>query len=141
MRTVSLQDFCIALYCAYTPADEFTVNRDGHIACTAQVIESSHTGLYRVEFDSVRDLTWSSNASDRAAASDPGYQLEFSVIELEREADGWRVWINPWYLHDIEFRCAGIRLNGAEVVGEGRWLQDDLPPRGSGSQVKTRRVV
>lgn len=62
---------------------------------------------------------------------EPGDRLELSVIELEHEPDGWRVWLNPWYIEEIEFRCDRITLDGAEVVGSGRWLQDDLP-RASG---------
>ena len=56
-------------------------------------------------------------------------RLELSVIEVERLLSGWRVWLNPWYLHEIEFRCADISLDDAEVSGTGRWLQDELPAR------------
>lgn len=54
-------------------------------------------------------------------------RLELSTLEVERMSDGWRFWCDVWYLRTIEFRCASIRLNGVEIAGDGKWIQDDLP--------------
>ena len=128
--TISARLFCESIYCAYVPMDALEPDRQtGRIAFDAEVADNGLTMLHRVAFDGVRGLT---RKSSRHRVPEAGDRLELSVIELEREADGWRVWLNPWYLDEIEFHCDGIHLDASEVVGTGRWLQDTLPSRPAG---------
>ena len=126
MTSISPRAFCETLYCAFAPLDALDVDpgTDG-IAFTATETSGGRATEYRVEFHGVRALT-RKDLSD-LAPREPGDRLELSAIELEREAEGWRVWLNPWYIEEIEFRCDRITLDGGEVIGSGRWLQDDLP--------------
>jgi hypothetical protein len=119
--TVSIEDFCVALYCAYTRPDALNPDAAGRIAFTARVGESS----FRAEFEGVREYAHNKGGQPL----EPQDQLELSVVELEGEPGAWRVWFNPWYVQEMEFRCSRILLNGAEVVGRGRHPQDDLPKR------------
>jgi len=116
--------FCEALYCASAPGDAFASAATGRIAFTAHVTDRGREIAHHVEFMGVRAFTRKRN---HTPASDAGDRVELSVIELEREAHGWRIWFNPWYLEEIEFWCERIRLDGAPVAGTGRWLQDSLP--------------
>jgi hypothetical protein len=129
MNEISMRMLCETLYCAYVPSDAFAVGSDDRIAFVARVTEAGQTAEHHVEFNGVHDLV---RRHGLAAASEPGDQLELSVIETEHGPSDWRVWLNPWYLEEVEFRCARILLDGAEVVGEGRWLQDELPTRSAG---------
>jgi len=124
--SISIADFCAALYCAYAPADAFEPSGTAQITFTARSTENGHDLRYRVAFDGVTDLTARHEGSYSSALRGP---LELSVIEVEGRPGQWRVWFNPWYLHEIEFRCTEIRLNGASVRGTGRHLQDELPTR------------
>ena len=119
-----MRDFCETLYCAYAPVDAFVVGDDRAIRFVATVTDAGRTAEYHVAFEGVREFT---RGGERAVTWEPGDRLELSVIELEREANGWRAWFNPWYLEEIEFRCARITLDGRAVTGDGRWLQDWLP--------------
>lgn len=131
MTTVSIQAFCEALYCTLTRWEAFVPDDAERIRFTALDAAPGETRLYEVEFVGVRDFRWQEDhepAQARAMARRlPDDRLELSDIELEREADGWRFWCDPWYCRTIEFRCAGIRLNGVAVDGTGKWLQDSLP--------------
>jgi hypothetical protein len=124
MPSIDPRRFCEALYCAYAPVDAFASAASGRIAFTAHVTDRGRETAYRVEFTGVRAFT---RKPDPTPESDEGDRLELSVLELEREAHNWRIWFNPWYLEEIEFRCDGISLDGAPVTGTGRWLQDSLP--------------
>ncbi len=124
--TVSIEDLCIALYCAYTHPDALKPNASGRIAFTARLLDEDRENYFRAEFEQVRDYTYRTESGHELGPED---RLELSVIELEGEPHDWRVWFNPWYLHEIEFRCGRILLNGAEVVGSGRHIQDGLPKR------------
>lgn len=126
MATISMRAFCETLYCAYAPSDALAVGIDDRIAFVGSATDAGGTSQHRVVFDAVRDLTWH---RETPTPNRPAGQIEFSVIELERELDGWRVWLNPWYVEEVEFRCTTITLDGAQVTGEGRWLQDDLRGR------------
>jgi len=126
MSAIPIRQFCEALYCGYTAADALTPDAAGRIEFVAEVTDGAVTAARRARFDGVRGLT---RRSERPRAPEPGDRLELSVIEVEREAAGWRVWLNPWYLEEIEFRCDAITLDGDEVAGTERWLQDELPRR------------
>jgi len=123
MGEIAIRTFCEALYCAYAPENAFTVGQDGRIAFSAQVTEDGQTTQHHVTFLKVRGLT----RCPEKTVSEPWDRLELSVIEVERESSGWRVWFNPWYLAEIEFHCDQVLLDGAELTGDGRWLQDELP--------------
>ncbi len=124
----SIREFCEALYCAYAPLDAFTVSATGEMQFSARATDAGVQVVHRVAFIGVRDLT-----RNRAVPEQPGVRdtLELSVVELEREAAGWRAWFNPFYVEEIEFHCERIFLDGFEVIGTGRWLQDELPARGT----------
>ncbi|HXE60296.1 MAG TPA: hypothetical protein VN607_06295 [Gemmatimonadaceae bacterium] len=124
MRQTSIRAFCEALYCAYTPLDAFAVSATGDIKFAARATNVGAQSVHSVEFIGVREL---SRNRARPSQLGEGDALELSVIEIEREAAGWRVWFNPWYIEEIEFHCARILLDGFEVTRTGRWLQDDLP--------------
>ena len=127
METVSIRAFCEALYCTLTRWEAFVLDSEQRISFTAL----DGVRVYRVEFPEVRDFRWQEEhepPQDRTPARRfPDDRLELSDVELEREADGWRFWCDPWYSRSIEFRCAAIRLNGIPVSGTGKWLQDELP--------------
>jgi len=128
--TISPRAFCEAIYCGIAPKNAF--ERDPvtrRIAFVAHVTDRGQTRAYHVVFEGVRDLDRNVSAATRRGRDDP---LELSMIELEREVNGWRVWFNPWYVDEIEFRCDQIQLDGTDVIGSGRWLQDDLPSRPAG---------
>ena len=123
---ITPREFCERIYCGVTGLDAFDVDpATGRIAFGAQVTSGEQVAEHRVEFTAVRDITRRDPRDP--APGESGDRIELSVIEIERESDGWRLWFNPWYLEEIEFRCAAVRLDGEEVVGSGRWLQDDLP--------------
>jgi hypothetical protein len=110
------------------PADALDIDQALHrIAFEARVTERGLTRVHRVVFEGVREFT-----REDSSSYESGDLLELSVIELEREDGGWRVWLNPWYVQQIEFRCDRIQLDHVEVIGSGRWLQDDLPSRPAG---------
>ena len=119
--------FCETLYCAFTAVDAFAMAPNGRMTLGAHTVEHGNSSLHQVEFIGVRGLRRERDRGVREAQ--PGDALELSVIELERESEGWRVWFNPWYVEEIEFHCDRIILDGVEVKGTGRWLQDDLPKR------------
>ena len=125
--TISMREFCETVYCAYAAGDALTVDAGGQIVFGASVTNGDRTDIHRVAFEGVRDFT---RRRDVPREPEPGDRTELSVIELAREPAGWRVWLNPWYVEEVEFCCARITLDGREVTGEGRWFQDDLP-RGS----------
>jgi len=131
VTTVGIRPFCEALYCTHAAWEAFTATADRRIAFTAVATTSGHEDFYLVEFDDVRDFSWREDNSLSIARTPPrphpDDRLELSDVGLERERDGWRFWCEPWYCRVIEFRCATIRLNGVLVVGEGKWLQDELP--------------
>ena len=124
--TVSIEDFCIALYCGYTRPDALKPDATGRIAFTAHVVENDREDHFRAEFERVREYSDRTNSGHQLGPED---RLELSVVELEGEPGAWRVWFNPWYLHEIEFRCSRILLNGAQITGRGRHLQDELAKR------------
>jgi hypothetical protein len=126
MGTISMREFCEAVYCAYVSADGLTVGADGRIAFGASVSDGGRTTIHRVAFEGVSDL---SRRCDHPSKSEQGDRMELSVIEVERKPVGWRVWLSLWYVEEVEFHCGGITLDGRAVTGEGRWLQDDLPRR------------
>ncbi|HET6679790.1 MAG TPA: hypothetical protein VFG84_01205 [Gemmatimonadaceae bacterium] len=127
MPAITIREFCEALYCALTSVDAFSVAPDGSIAFVAHATSDGTRSRHSVHFSDVRHLSVQHSAStDLGAAED---RLELSVIEVERLPSGWRVWFNPWYLHEIEFQCNRISLDGADVSGTGKWLQDDIPSR------------
>jgi hypothetical protein len=131
MTTVSIQAFCEALYCTLTRWEAFVADGAQRICFVALDAAQSGARLYQVEFAGVRDFRWQEEhepAQVRAMPRrSPEDRLELSDVELEREADGWRFWCDPWYSRTIEFRCAAIRINGVAVSGKGKWLQDSLP--------------
>lgn len=126
ITTIGIRDFCAVVYCTQARGTAFAVGIGGRIDVVTRTVIDGSDEYYRVEFDDVAEFSWVDD-SGRTLVVDPDYRLEFSAIELERTTNGWRVWLNPWYHTVIEFRCARIQLNGAEVVGSGRWLQDELP--------------
>ena len=124
--TISIANFCAALYCAETRWEAFATAPTGRIVFTARTLDTGQENYYRVEFDNVRDYSCQNETS---RGWEPGDRLELSIVELEGEPGAWRVWFNPWYLHEIQFWCTRIRVNGAEVVGRGKHVQDWLPDR------------
>jgi hypothetical protein len=125
--TISIEDFCGALYCARARPTALRPNAAGQIRFTARSTNGGRRAYYRAEFDAVQVYRWrSTGPAPRWGRHD---RVELSVIELTGEPGSWRVWFNPWYLHEMEFSCTRIRLNGAEVVGRGKHLQDELPLR------------
>jgi hypothetical protein len=127
MTEISIEDFCIALYCAYTRFDAVAPDAAGNVSFTARTLDAGQDDFFRVECSGVRDFQVRSQT--RIQAWQPQDKLELSVVELEGAPGSWRVWFNPFYSHEIEFRCRRILVNGAEVVGRGRHLQDELPTR------------
>jgi hypothetical protein len=125
--TVSIQAFCEALYCTLTRWEAFVPDDTQCI----RFIALNGVLRYHVEFIEVRDFRWQEEHEpprQRAMPRPlPDDRLELSDVELEREADGWRFWCDPWYCRTIEFRCAAVRLNGVAVRGAGKWLQDEVP--------------
>ena len=127
MAEISIEDFCIALYCASTRFDTLAPDAVGTITFTARALDTDREDYYRVQCIGVRDFSVRSEAKGVRWAPDD--RLELSVVELEGAPGSWRVWFNPFYLHQIEFWCRQLRVNGAEVVGRGKHLQDALPAR------------
>jgi hypothetical protein len=127
MVEISIEDFCIALYCAYTRYDAVAPDAAGTISFTARALDADREDYYRVQCIGVRDYSFRSESQDSKWG--PEDRLELSVVELEGAPGNWRVWFNPFYTHQIEFRCRQLRVNGAEVVGRGKHLQDELPDR------------
>jgi len=127
MTEISIEDFCIALYCAYTRFDSMAPDPLGRIAFTTRTLDTDREEYCRVECAGVRDFAVRSESGD--AAWGPEDRLELSVVEVEGAPGSWRVWFNPFYQHEIEFRCRQLRLNGADVVGRGKHIQDELPSR------------
>jgi hypothetical protein len=127
MAEISIEDFCIALYCSYTRFDSLAPDDTGTITFTARALDSTREDYYRVQCIGVREISFRSES--REAKWDPDDRLELSVVELEGAPGSWRVWLNPFYTHEVEFRCHQLRVNGAEVVGRGKHLQDELPAR------------
>ena len=125
MATISMQDFCAAIYCALASGEVFPDEAEGTVVIAARSGDSAPQDLL-LEFSGVQEYT---RRTERPQPDPrrPDDRLEFSAVELEGEPGHWRVWFNPWYLEEIDFRCGSIRLNGLEVVGHGRWLQDELP--------------
>jgi len=123
--TITIEDFCIALYCAFARPDAFEPDDAQRIAFTARALDQGREDHFRAEFDQVREYS----TRHEARPLGTGDQLEISAIEVSGKPGSWRVWINPFYMHEIEFGCSRILLNGAEVTGSGRHLQDDLPRR------------
>lgn len=124
MAIVAIEDFCIALYCAYARHDALKPDADARIVFTARVLDGDCEDYVRVECVGVREYVFRTESE-----WGPDDRLELSVVELEGQPGDWRVWFNPWYCHEIEFRCSRILVNGADVVGRGRHLQDALPHR------------
>jgi hypothetical protein len=124
VKVVSITDFCSALYCAFVNGQEFTPTATGQIRFTARVLDNGAEEYYRVECAGVRNFV---RKSELPGPTRPEDRTELSVVELEGEPNNWRVWFNPWYLEEIEFRCDTLRINGAEVRGKGHRLQDALP--------------
>lgn len=128
MDTISAEDFCSAIYCTTTPAAGFALNAAGEIVVVARVVDAGFEEYYRVLFEGVADLTW--HGSDGSTyAPRPDDLFEFAAIEIASTPSGWQVSINPWYSSVVDFHCAQIRMNGARVVGTGKWFRDDLPDR------------
>ncbi len=127
MTEISIEDFCIALYCTYTQFDALSPDAAGTIAFTARMVETGREVNCRVQCTGVHGFEFRSEVPDPKWG--PQDQLELSVVELEGAPGSWRIWFNPFYLHEIEFRCGQLSVNGAEVVGRGKHLQDGLPAR------------
>jgi hypothetical protein len=125
MTTVSIEEFCQALACAFIRAGDLRPGPDDRIAFVARRPAEQADECFRVEFDGVRDLVTRSRTSPPSGDD----IVELSILELDGEPDRWRVRFHPWYLHEIEFRCRRIRVNAAEVTGRGRHLQDWYPQR------------
>ena len=127
MTEITIEDFCIALYCSFTRFDALAPDAAGTITFTARALDGDREDYYRVQCIGVKDF------SHRRELKEPEWtaedRLELSAVELEGAPGSWRVWFNPFYLHEIEFRCRQLRVNGAEVVGRGKHLQDELPAR------------
>ena len=126
MTTVSIEDFCAAIYCGFTDVDAFKPRADGEIAFTAEVTNARRKAFYRVEFGGVSDYRFASGSKHELHS--PEDRLELTVVEIDGHPGAWRAWFNPWSLYEYEFCAEWIRINGAEVVGTGRHLQDWLPP-------------
>lgn len=65
---------------------------DGNISFTARTIDSGVSKTYKVPFVQVRQF---SRRADVRLTGEPDDRLELSVIEVQREPAGWRVWLNP----------------------------------------------
>jgi len=127
MTEISIEDFCIALYCSYTRFDALAPDAAGTITFTARALDEDREDYYRVQCTGVKDFSYRSESQNAEwTAAD---RLELSVVELEGAPGSWRVWFYPFYQHEIEFHCRQVRVNGAEVVGRGKHLQDELPTR------------
>jgi hypothetical protein len=120
-----MADFCSALYCAYAPAETFSPSTAGDIRFTARTVDEGEEAYYLVRLTHLRQPPlWKPPIPlDRSA----GDRLELSTLSLEGEPGAWTLWINPYYQREIEISCGHIILNGAEVVGRGRHLQDEVP--------------
>ena len=129
MASISAEDFCAAVYCAYAAHDALPPDPRPRIAFVAESTDQATKQLLAIVFDGVADLRW----TPALAAGQPPYaagnRLELSVVELDGQPAAWQVRLNLWYTHDVEFGCERITLNGAEVVGEGHFVQDWLPAR------------
>ena len=126
VATISMQDFCAAIYCALADSEAVPDVAEGTVVIAARSGESSPRDLL-LEFFRVQDYSRRTERPQPESPRGPEDRVELSAVELEGEPGHWRVWLNPWYLEEIDFRCSSIRLNGLEVVGQGRWLQDELP--------------
>ena len=49
---------------------------------------------------------------------DPSDRLELSVVELEGAPGRWRLWFNPFYSHQIEFRRPPVALGSGPSIGD-----------------------
>ena len=127
MTTLSIQEFCAAVYCAIAPCDAIPRPPGERLIFDATTEDGNTPQRLRLEFEGLRDFSRRVDAGRVDRPCEPGDLLELSVVEVEGRPGAWRVWFNPWYLTEIEFWCTGIRLNGLEVTGSGRWVQDDLP--------------
>ncbi|MGH7625075.1 MAG: hypothetical protein ACREOJ_07140 [Gemmatimonadaceae bacterium] len=125
MTEITIREFCETLYCSLTRGDAFTPRPEGDIAFVAYSVTDGVASRHRVQFAGVSDLAVRHDLSNDLWSDED--RIELSVIEVERLLSGWRVWFNPWYLHEIEFHCARISLDDTKVSGTGRWLQDELP--------------
>ena len=122
MQSITPQEFCQTLYCATAAVDAFTIV-DGNIAFVATAVNGGKKRDHHVVCEAVQRV----ERSDADKTRGPSERLELSVIEAAREASGWRLWVNPWYIEEVEIHCARLILDGHPVAGEGRWLQDELP--------------
>ncbi len=127
MANLSIQDFCAAVYCAIARCDAIPQSPVDHLVVEATVAAMDVSQRLRMEFEGVHGFSRRSERQQPEPPCGPEDVFEFTAVELERTGSDWRVWINAWDLEEIEFRCAVVRLNGLEVEGEGRWLQDWLP--------------
>ena len=127
MTDISIQDFCAIAYCAQAACDAIPPAPGNRLAFEARSTEGGVGQRLFLEFEGVHDFRRQSARPQPEAPCEPNDLLELSVVELDGAPGRWRVWLNPWYLEEIEFWCARISLNGLEVSGEGRWLQDELP--------------
>lgn len=125
MTTISIEEFCQAIACAFIRAGDLKPDADGRIAFIARRPTDRNEDRFRVELDGVRDLVTRSRTSPPSGDD----IVELSILELDGEPGRWRVRFNPWYLHEIEFHCRRIRVNDAEVAGRGRHVQDWFPAR------------
>ena len=113
------------IYCATTPLRAFTPTDGHHLALCVSVTHMGRTSEYHVAFEDVADVRWVPSPYPDVQDDDV---FEFSVIDLVREPASWRVWLNPFYVREVSFRCTRIMLDEMPVVGEGRCFQADLPP-------------
>ena len=132
--SVSVRQFCESLYCAMTPIDAFSAAASGNIHFIARLTANGRESVHSVEFNGVRDFT---RQRDTECEPEAGDRLELSVVELERGGSGWKVWFNPWYVEEIEFRCERIFLDAIEVTESGRSLQDSLPEAAAKSETRS----
>ena len=91
--TISIPDFCAALYCAEGRWDALSTAPTGRIVLTARALDTGREDYYHVEFLGVRDYHVQTDSS--RPESERGDRLELSVVELEGEPGAWRVWFNP----------------------------------------------
>ena len=125
MTTISIEEFCQALACAYIRAGDLTPDASGRMVFIARRPAEQDEECLRAEFDGVRDLVTRSRTSPPSGDD----VVELSILELDGEPGRWRVRFNPWHLHEIEFQCRRIRVNAVDVSGHGRHLQDWFPAR------------
>ena len=64
MAEISIEDFCIALYCAYTRFDSVAPDATGTIAFTARTLDAEHEEYYRVHCSGVRGYHFRSDSQD-----------------------------------------------------------------------------